>query len=661
MRNEASLLESLLIGSAKVIGDKKRPANQDLSENTDSSHISPNSLPIFHPKYEIGKGFPQSVASGDPTPTGAILWTRIDPALSPGIGENQFEPQLIQWLDGSFSPNSTVINAIHDGKFAMVEVATDFVFEKLAFRGYTPIWKNLDNIVKVDLDGYLQPLSTYYYRFVTKDGYVSKTGRFKTLPPKDTHIDSLKFAYISCQDYTNGYYHSLGYIAEEELDFVVHLGDYIYESVRDCRFQNPLPDREIQLPSGKEKASTIEDYRTIYQTTKSDPNLQKLHENHAVVSIWDDHEFANDSYSNVAPDDEDKKTIPNDKRRLIANQVWFEYTPARVLLDTTKESKDSIKIYRSFQVGNLAEIILTDERLYRSPHPCGENTLFERYFSPDCPAIHDPTRSMLGTAQCKWFLKTIKNSNAVWKIWANEVQFTPLKALGRYLNLDAWDGYSSERKLITEEIKNAGIKNFISITGDMHSFEANLILVDYDKDRHEDAIGVELMGGSITSANLEGLVKKIFSPKARVSCISHPVPIDAVEQILSHPKFKIQLYIRLALDTIPIFFRFVREIDFKKVTPKFLQWALYDHSRAKLQSLLKEIRTELLTKLIYSENPWIKFFNSETHGYCVMELTHQKATWTAYYVKDIKVKESKRKSRLCKCEIPRNKAEIIFS
>jgi alkaline phosphatase D len=494
----------------------------------------------------------------------------------------------------------------------MVEISETADFSQVALRGYTPVWKDYDNVVKVDTDGHLEPRKTYYYRFVAKTGHVSPTGRFRTLVPEGADLSSLRFAYISCQDYTNGYYNALRFAADEEVDFVIHLGDYVYESVGDPKYQNPLPDREIQLPSRKSKAFTVEDYRKLYQIYKSDPDLRKLHERHAMVSIWDDHEFANDTYYPAVAPDDSLESDPD--RRKTANRVWFEYTPARVQFDASKGFEENIRIYRSFKVGNLAEFIFTDERLYRSAHPCGEDTL-DRYFTAGCPKMNDPSQTMLGeSGQKDWFLNRMRNSDTLWKIWGNEVQFTPLKAFTRYMNLDAWDGFAGERKEITRAIRAAGVKNFITITGDLHTFEAGLIKEDYQNDPDDAAVGVEFMVGSVTSSNLSEMLQQ--SATSTVSS-SNPIPNEAINQVIQEILGVAQPLTSALVDTV----------------------------------------VDSLTLAIEQENPWLKLFNSSTHGYCVMELTQTKATWTAFSVSNIKSRHAT-KSLLFQCEVPKDRAQI---
>ncbi|CAA9448857.1 MAG: hypothetical protein AVDCRST_MAG78-3162 [uncultured Rubrobacteraceae bacterium] len=475
--------------------------------------------------------FPQSVASGDPQPDGIVLWTRI--------------------------------RSLNAGNTVAYEIARDTTFRNPVLRGKAETSAKKDNTVKVQISNRsdeLDPFETYYYRFIY-NGYASLTGRFKTLPAPDASLDRVRFGYISCQDFTNGFYTALAYLAEEDVDFIAHLGDYIYETVDESSFQGGQV-RPIELPNSGTagEADTLTDYRFLYKTYRSDRNLQRLHENFAFVTIWDDHEFANDCFGANAPDaagkrptenpdepedeptpDEDR-VIPNpdNQRRSASNRAWTEYMPVGLLnnLDASPDGGrvrykpdvenpvNEIEIYRSFAFGNLMELVMTDERLYRSPPPCGLGTL-DRLLTPGCGReeaekdLDGSIRTMLGQKQLGYFLGRIKDSGRTWKIWGNETQFTQLKVAntfvdalregldpdnppplpspeqvaeeGVYFNLDQWDGYQAERRKISQAMKDANdakaedagdpnvFDNFVVITGDLHTFIAGYVRAgDYD-------------------------------------------------------------------------------------------------------------------------------------------------------------------------------------
>ncbi|WP_258840548.1 alkaline phosphatase [Mechercharimyces sp. CAU 1602] len=639
-------VKSLITGSALVMAETLSGGFFSKVLAQSEKGVKTYGLPLFEAKEEVGIGFPQSIAAGDPTPSGAVLWARVDPSIATGIEEEHFDSKLVQWLDqGSTKPNAQVRQAIEAGKFLMVEISEGNDFTANTMRCFTPLWSMFDNIAKVDVDGHLDANKTYFYRFITHNGYVSKTGKFKTLPTQGAEVSSLKFAYVSCQDYTNGYYHAMQHVASEELDFVIHLGDYIYENVG-YQDNNPMDDRRIKLPSGGKAAITIEDYRTLYRTVKADADLQLLHENHAMIATWDDHEFSNNGYGDIAPDESGK---PNAKRRIIANQVWFEYMPARVTFQADQDYS-SFKIYRSLSVGNLADIVVTDQRLFRSAPPCGDSYL-ERFLG-NCKEKDKENRTMLGKgdgSQRDWFIDKMTSSNNTWKIWANAVQFTPLKILGKELNLDAWDGFNAEREYITSEIKRAGVKNWLTITGDLHTYEVGLIKENYKKDKDKEAVGVEFMVGSISSAtiqdtidnNLAGTFFGVSSKEGRnrkemKEPVSSPIPKEIMDKILADPEVK-------------------RKVEIEKAKrEKQGPQKIFGTDFLTTEWLMREV----ISDKIYDENPWLKFFDSTTHGYCIMEVSKNKTIWSAYHVKNIRKRSGNEKKLLFQCEVPRDQAEI---
>ncbi len=363
--------------------------------------------------------FPQSVASGDPQPDGIVLWTRLA--------------------------------SLRSGKRVAYEIAQDTTFRNPILRGTAQTSADKDNTLKVQLNNRseLKPFTTYYYRFIY-NGNASRTGRFKTLPAPDKVFaddEKVRFGYISCQDYTNGFYTALSYLAEEantetDLDFVVHLGDYIYETVNEGSFQSGGPE-ERQIDPAKLssdtplEADTLSDYRFLYKTYKSDRDLQRVHERFAFITIWDDHEFANDCFGANAPDSDgkrpeeesqqpdppppdDDKVIPNpdDPRRSASHRAWTEYMPVginplsvspdsgRVRYEPDVEDPvEEIEIYRSFAFGTLMELVVTDERLYRDGPPCGLDTT-DRLLTTGCGDTGEEAegRTMLGETQLQYFI-----------------------------------------------------------------------------------------------------------------------------------------------------------------------------------------------------------------------------------------------------------------
>lgn len=543
--------------------------------------------------------FPQSVASGDPRPNGVVLWTRI----KPGSGDKQ--------------------------KVAYeVARASDEEFRDPVLRGMAETGPEKDYTVKVQLEREeLQPFEEYRYRFIFR-GASSRPGRFKTLPAPDAEVPEVRFGYISCQDYTNGYYNALGYLAEEDIDYVVHLGDYIYETVPPEGGSNAFqgggpPERYFQFPRdtpGDEglEATTLRDYRFAYKKYRSDRDLQRLHESFAMISIWDDHEFANDCYGTHPSDQEDPPAQP--QRRSDANQAWAEYTPAGIAYEPAVEDPlEEIQIYRTFLFGDLMELVMTDERLYRDSHPCGEQTA-DKYLTPGCDAIDEPGRTMLGEAQKEYFLDKITGSTRQWKLWGNETMVMQLKLAntflgggersvfpeipqsdrgdGVYFTLDQWDGYQAERDEISRRVRQSGVENFVTITGDIHTFIAGYVKEDYQNPLNEppNAVGAAFVVGSATSSNLFELL--LGAGNGGVG----------------------------------------------------------DNSR--YPALTQDALSTLQTALNKPSNPHFEFIDSSTHGYNVMEVTKDSLTCTMKAVSTIQEPRAELYT-LAEFRVPAGQVEIV--
>lgn len=355
--------------------------------------------------------FPQSVASGDPSVAGVVLWTRIDPDFQ--TASNQ-----LAW-----------------------QIAADPAMTSVLVQGTTTLSPSNDNTAKLPITaaGILQPYTTYYYCFIY-GGVPSHTGRFKTLP-EPTADANVNLAFVVCQDFGNGYYTAFAHLAnEQQVDYVLHLGDYIYETIT-SNFQGNPARTVPPFPSGSTTIPVdVNDYRHLYKIYRSDPNLQAAHEAFAFIQLWDDHEFANDCHQDFHPDDNTSPNTadtPQPALRQAANQAWSEYGLADVPFDASANWENSIRVYRKLSLGRVADLIVTDERLYRDGPPCGNNEVFGRYFSVGCREVEDSSRTMLGATQKQWFLDQVTHSTATWKLWANEVMLMQLKVAGFiYVDLD---------------------------------------------------------------------------------------------------------------------------------------------------------------------------------------------------------------------------------
>jgi alkaline phosphatase D len=426
--------------------------------------------------------FPLGVASGDPAPDGVVLWTRVEPSPTAAVP--------LAW-----------------------EIASDPALSDVVACGEALAEEHHDWTVKVRVrSSALTPFTTYWYRF-RASGTSSRVGRFKTLPDPDAPLDRLRLGYMSCQDFTAGRFTALRKLADADVDYVVHLGDYIYETVNDPDFQRRGPrDRQLRLPGGGDRAEALDDYRWMYRTYRADPDLQRLHASFAVIPIWDDHEFANDGYGVYDTDTVDEQANADPRRRSAASQAWSEYMPADVAFDPQAPPLEQIRIYRSFVFGDLAELVLTDERLYRDGPPCGVAQR-QRYATRGCGREAEPDRTMMGAEQREWLIGRLTASTRRWKLWGNETMLMPFRLPGWlarrlhphdgpvpalddvYVSLDQWDGYQWERSLLTEAL--AGVDGLVVLTGDLHTFVAGTLRAPDDR-----IVATCLMAGSVTSANL---------------------------------------------------------------------------------------------------------------------------------------------------------------
>ncbi len=481
--------------------------------------------------------FPQGLASGDPKPNSVILWTRVQ-------------------ADAGASVNVTY------------EVATEEAFTNVVAQGEATVDASTDHTLRLKVTG-LSPYSTYFYRFVAEN-VISVTGRTKTAPADDQDVN-VRFAFASCQDFNGRYYHAWRALVEEEdeVDFVLFLGDYIYETEGDPRFQDPSETRKVVLPDGLEigdeeatynAALTLADYRTLYKIYRSDADLREAHRLFPFVAIWDDHEFADDCWQdNATHFNEAKGSEADPARRHAASQAWFEYQPADIDFDAGASFPDDIQIYRSLRFGRHVEIILTDQRYYRADHLIAEgpqdpdvgkifdnSSLFSRQLVIK-PAFDlkeaDAKPTMLGQAQKEWLKTAITSSSATWKFWGNETQLAQMVVDLRtgfdmlpdsykqlfYFTVDQWDGYRSERAEILGAI--ASTPNVVALTGDIHAFYACEIYEDFDTPSAVP-VCVEYTTAGISSRSVKEITQRIVEQDALLSGLGLLEAVDRFDEIL---------------------------------------------------------------------------------------------------------------------------------
>ncbi len=409
-------------------------------------------------------GFSLGVASGMPSPTGAVLWTRVDDLARTS--------------------------------FVTLEIATDKDFRKVVQRKQVRATAVRDFTARSRVSG-LKPGTEYFYRFHTRRTD-SPVGRLRTLRPADS-AEPVRIGVMSCQSYEAGYYTALaGLAAEPDLDLVVGLGDYIYEH---HYYDGPAARKDTTGPNKDGDVQTLAEYRQKYHLYKADPNLQAVHALFPYVSTWDDHEVE-DNYNGQGPDsassdpqqlENDNKTprrVPYAERRRAGYLSYFEYTP----IVRAKPTQDVV--YQSLKLGRHAEVLITDQRQYRSPQPCKD------MIALPCPAAADPGQTMLGAKQKAWFKEALASSTATWKLWASEVMLMGWdSAPGIPLNQDGWDGYRAERQEILEFAAAKGVKNLSVLTGDIHTYVAGTL--NTDGRITGKPVGTEFVGGAVSSLGLE--------------------------------------------------------------------------------------------------------------------------------------------------------------
>jgi alkaline phosphatase D len=428
--------------------------------------------------------FPQSVASGDPTPDGVVLWTRLAP------------------------------DRYRDGESVTATVARDEAFDDVVGTYEVPggvVGPGTDYTVRLTLDGELDPGTAYHYRFAYR-GVASRTGRCRTLPAPDASPDSVSFALCTCQDYRNGYYGAYGHVAEADVDFLVHLGDFIYESAGPSAYDG----RDVELPSGASQAMDLADFRHLHRTYRTDRFLRRALRRHTLIATWDDHEIVNNRYWDYEADapgcwpaDHPAANDAERLRDLFADGIraWWEYLPARVRYDEDAPLRERIRLNREFAFGDLVDLVVTDERLHRSEQ-AGTQRARQLSFQSDDES--GSSRTILGERQREWFLDSLDASEATWTAWANEVlnmAFSLREDGNRVYNADAWDGYEAERATITDAL--ADVANAVALTGDMHTALAGYVQQSYpdDDEASPSRVGVEFMTPAVTSVNLGELLE----------------------------------------------------------------------------------------------------------------------------------------------------------
>ena len=362
------------------------------------------------------------------------------------------------------------------------QVATDNQMRQVVQQGTALASPELAHSVHVEVGG-LESYRHYWYQFKTGPE-LSPVGRTKTAPAPSESVDELTFAFASCQSWQSGYYTAYRHMAEENLDFVVHLGDYIYEG--------GVNQRAARQHDGPEPKA-LDAYRRRHALYKTDPDLQAAHAAFPFLVTWDDHEVEND-YADAVDQDGTPPEIFI-KRRAAAYQAYYEHMPLR---SVSMPHGSDMRLYRRLRFGRLAEINVLDTRQYRSDQVCGVK---RGVVQPSCPAQVDGSRSILGAEQERWLNAGLEQSQARWNVIAQQVflarrDYAP--GPGEKFNMEKWDGYLASQDRLMSVLAGRRPANPVVITGDQHSNWVADLKADFD-DPHSETLGTEFVGTSISS------------------------------------------------------------------------------------------------------------------------------------------------------------------
>ncbi|MDY7539538.1 alkaline phosphatase D family protein [Undibacterium sp. 5I1] len=462
--------------------------------------------------------FNYGIASGDPLSDRVILWTYAKVSTDASVD--------LQW-----------------------QVATDATFSTIVSSGKTTTTKDTGFTAKVDATG-LSPNTEYYYRFIAANNSVSAVGRTRTLPVGN--VSEVKLAVFSCSDYPAGYFNAYDSAISSGAQFSLHLGDYIYE-YKDGVYPPAATAVTARISAPANEVVTLADYRARHALHKADPYVKALHARMPMIAIWDDHEFANNAYMDGAENHDPVTQGPWAARKAVASQVYHEWMPIR-----TPDPTNLLKIYRSFDFGNLLSLHMLDTRIIGREHqPDRTNDASGRDIADPAflPYAFNKNKQLMGATQQAWLDTQMTASKATWQVLGNQtvmgriqlpasVLSTNLSAASvtAYLtakatpvalqtqaqkdlldlsknpkisyNFDNWEGYPNARDaLFTSANKlKAANKKFLVLSGDSHNAWFNkLTLPDGTQ------VGAEFAGMSVTSSGFEGVFPPAVVPPATLA------------------------------------------------------------------------------------------------------------------------------------------------
>ncbi|WP_374649781.1 alkaline phosphatase [Rhizorhabdus sp.] len=408
--------------------------------------------------------FRLGIASGDPSHDGFVIWTRLCPDPFDEHGGMPTGPVEVDWY-----------------------VYEDEAMKRVAAKGRETAWPETGHSIHVELSG-LQPDRLYWYRFVAGRDK-TQLGRARTLPLPGAKLDAIRFGVAGCQNYEDGLFTAYDHLSREDVAFVWHYGDYIYEDrPRQVNYERDGSPRVHVRDHVGTDCYTIGDYRRRYAQYKLDPDLQAAHRQHSWFTTFDDHEVVDNWTSSTSPYQRDPALFAF--RRAAAMQAYYEHMPLR---GASMPSGGAMQLYRKARIGDLLDAHFLDTRQYRSALPCNGG------FESICPDVARKDAQVLGDAQEKWLAQDLKRGGARWNLLAQQVMVMPLDrrtdSTGPHMrNLDSWGGYDVARERLLATLD--GLGNAVVLTGDEHQNFAGVLRRDAGQG---EAVAVECVISSISS------------------------------------------------------------------------------------------------------------------------------------------------------------------
>ncbi|GAB7359940.1 hypothetical protein MBLNU230_g7465t1 [Neophaeotheca triangularis] len=457
--------------------------------NTPEKNFKPSQLNFTH-----------GVASGDPYADSVILWTRASPMID-NVDDNSTVSGYVPLYYHGPQQVSTAPVCVE------YKLSEDADFEHVQSSGTAYTSSDIDYTVKVEASN-LNAFTRYYYQFnICGSDVSSPLGRTKTAPAADDDTAEIGLAVYSCSNYPFGYFNAYGNSARKDsVDYVIHLGDYIYEYAGDGDYGYGQSIDRVPSPEGI--TYTLYDYRARLASYRTDLDLQMSHGQFPWIPVWDDHEIADNPYRDGFADMNNTEQsfindggISVDQRKMNAVRAYFEWMPIRQV-----EMDDNLRIWRSFSLGTLLDLVMLDTRMY-------DRSITDLYWNTDYVHLlsNEASRTLMGSRQENWFYNQLSHSKArgaAWRVIGSQIVFSNVNQSVVYGNVnpqnyDQWDGYQANRNRTLNHLYENDIGNNIMLSGDSHaSWVSDLVWLDhadYNASSGRGALGAEFAGSAVTS------------------------------------------------------------------------------------------------------------------------------------------------------------------